>query len=68
MWFMQERIRQWPLHWVFGYYAVAFTVVSFVIGFFFGDGGLGWAVVAGFLFAALMTPVTWWQRNRQSSG
>jgi hypothetical protein len=67
MWFMRERISRWPLHWVFGYYAVAFGVSVFVIGLFFEGGGPGWAVLAGLLFATPMTLVTWRQQKRASS-
>jgi hypothetical protein len=62
---MRERIRRWPLHWVFGYYAFAFGFLTFVGGLFIDGGGPGWAVFAGVLFAALMTPVTWLERRRE---
>lgn len=66
MWFMRERVRQWPLHWVFAYYAIGFGVFSFVADSLFGGASSspGWALAAGVLFAALMTPITWWRRKQ----
>ena len=65
MWFMRERVREWPLPGVFAYYAVAFGVLSLLADALFGVWeGPGWALAAGLLFAALMTPVTWWQCRR----
>jgi hypothetical protein len=65
MWVMRERIRQSPLPAVFAYYAITFGALSLILDTLFGVwGGPGWAALAGVLFAAIMTPVTSWQRKR----
>jgi uncharacterized membrane protein len=65
MWFMRGRIRQWSLPAVFAYYAITFGSLSVILDALFGVwGGPVWAVFAGVLFAAIMTPVTSWQRRR----
>lgn len=62
---MRDRIRQRPLYWVFAYYATGFGLISLVVDTLVGVwGGPVWAVLAGFLFATIMTPLTWWERKR----
>jgi hypothetical protein len=41
-------------------------VLSFIFDSLFGgpSGSPAWALAAGVLFAALMTPVTWWRRKQ----
>ena len=64
MWFMPERIRQWPLQWVFVYYVGTAGVLSVILDALFDVwGGPGWAVLFAVLLAIVMTPVTWWQRR-----
>lgn len=65
MWFMRDRVRRGPLHWVFGYYALVFGVLTVVAGSFIEGGGPGWAALGGVLFGALMTSVIWRERKRQ---
>jgi hypothetical protein len=65
MWFIRERIRRWPLQWVFVYNAVGFGLATLVVGSFIEGGGPVWALLAGILFAAIMTPVIWWERKRE---
>ena len=65
---MRERVREWPLPAIFAYYAVAFAALSLIADALFGVGeGPGWALFAGLLFGAIMTPVTWWQRKRDTA-